>query len=1183
MPDAEWTTKRLQQRLGRFLVVTAALVCLVLATVWLGLALYLTTPLAARQASQLLSDVLNSPVRVTGLRFSGGALSARGLSLASPPDFAVQDLATVKSIKIRPSWLAILSGKKDVDEIVVEDLRVSLGKNGKGEWNFRDLARSFSAKKGSGGGEIFVRRLTVTDASLAVDGVIIDHLSLTMTDLSTKGSTDTRLLLACRDAGGTRFRLEGSTRLGPDPSLDVSLTAPEIALNNYRRSAAGLRGLDVSRGIGSLSVGINFRNGKASAAGRISCDRVALGLGKGVLPLKADLDFTGKYDNSRDEASLEASSLTINETVGLHASGTISQVRTVRKFAAKVSLDRTDLERLTMLLPSAVRGGLVLTGDLHPADFIIAGDAAHGITGGKGTLQLSGGEVAKGEEFLARKLSAVIALVGGTSGWAASGRISQGEASGGELLQSLDARFSAHLTSRLNIVRADLSSFNARLAGIPVTGRIGYLPGAAEPFTAGVAVGAAPVAAANRFLAKQKATFSAGTLTLDIQASGKGPREFTGKLKGELDGCTGDLDGKQVAINEAALDAGFGVTEGKPSVAGKMHWRGSIAGSGPVVLTSVFSIAGNRFSLSAGSVDSGRTHIDFAGIHGALPVPVQEGGGRRIPLRMQLDGVSARSGDAAVSGLSGTIGVDYRSGQGGQRLSGGGQFAVSDFAFKGKRAGSLEGRLDCTETGVITQVNGRVLGGRLNGMAAVDPFAPRKKSSFRFHLDGLKGPEFTPFVPAGLPVKISGGTLDAELEGEYAAGEGISCRVATTAAGISLAGDGGQPLLSDGRLRSVVEVKDDTFFIREGEISPGDGVAITFQGEVAHISSPSRLGSISLVLPITPFGTLLHTFAAQLPENYRTVAVEGTLGWKGNVRLAAGNAILDGELSLEKAGIGGPDQQMAVVDATGTIPVSLVLAGDAGGTKQVRLSYRKENFANLLAALRQAAQKGASLTIGKVRFGPLEWRETSLVMRAENGLTEITALKSTLFEGALLGAGYVNSGKKLRYGLDMTIDDLSLRALCDAYPNIKGYISGKVDGIISLYGEGKGLSSLRGFTDIWTRSGPDEKMLVSKDFLQKLAGRKLQGLFFRNDRPYDRGEIRGYLEGGYLTFEVLDIAHTNMFGIKDLSVSVAPVQNKISLVHLITSIKAAATRGKAAAGGEEAAPAPAATDFKWQE
>ena len=106
-------------------------------------------------------------------------------------------------------------------------------------------------------------------------------------------------------------------------------------------------------------------------------------------------------------------------------------------------------------------------------------------------------------------------------------------------------------------------------------------------------------------------------------------------------------------------------------------------------------------------------------------------------------------------------------------------------------------------------------------------------------------------------------------------------------------------------------------------------------------------------------------------------------------------------------------------------------------------------------------------------------------------------------------------------------------------------------------------------------------MLVSKEFLQKLAGKNLRGLFFRKDRPYDRGEISGYLEKGYLTFETLDIAHNNFFGVRDLSVCVAPVQNKISLDHLVNAVKEAAARGKGTA--KEAGAPPPEAEFTWQE
>src|SRR5208282_4457058 len=150
-------------------------------------------------------------------------------------------------------------------------------------------------------------------------------------------------------------------------------------------------------------------------------------------------------------------------------------------------------------------------------------------------------------------------------------------------------------------------------------------------------------------------------------------------------------------------------------------------------------------------------------------------------------------------------------------------------------------------------------------------------------------------------------------------------------------------------------------------------------------------------------------------------------------------------------------------------------------------------------------------------------------------------------------------------------------------PAIKGYLSGRVDGFVSLFGKEKGLNDMKGLVEIWTRGVNNEKMLVSKEFLQKLAGKKIKGLFFQNDRPYDRGEIGAYLDEGYLTFTTLDISHTNILGITDLSVSVAPVQNRISLDHLFTTIREAATRGKAATGGAAPEAAPASSDFKWEE
>jgi hypothetical protein len=278
-----------------------------------------------------------------------------------------------------------------------------------------------------------------------------------------------------------------------------------------------------------------------------------------------------------------------------------------------------------------------------------------------------------------------------------------------------------------------------------------------------------------------------------------------------------------------------------------------------------------------------------------------------------------------------------------------------------------------------------------------------------------------------------------------------------------------------------------------------------------------------------------------------------------------------------------PSQKLRIDSINGTIPFALDLSGKSAPKSPEKVSFTRENYSRLLPLLQKGVKGEHPFTIGKVRFGTTEFGTTTLSMRGDNGFTEIKSLQSELFRGALLGVGFIRYKGGVQYGADILIHDLSLRELCNSYPAIKGYMSGRVDGFVSLFSQGKGLNDLKGFLEFWTRGVKEEKMLVSKEFLQKLAGKKLKGMFFQNDRSYDRGEIAAYLEGGYLTFKTLDISHTNLIGIRDLSVAVAPVQNKISLDHLLTSIREAASRGKAATGGSAPAETPAATEFKWEE
>ncbi|EHP87986.1 hypothetical protein GeomeDRAFT_0948 [Geobacter metallireducens RCH3] len=280
-----------------------------------------------------------------------------------------------------------------------------------------------------------------------------------------------------------------------------------------------------------------------------------------------------------------------------------------------------------------------------------------------------------------------------------------------------------------------------------------------------------------------------------------------------------------------------------------------------------------------------------------------------------------------------------------------------------------------------------------------------------------------------------------------------------------------------------------------------------------------------------------------------------------------------------------PSQKLLVSGVHGTVPFSLESSPGTYRRARDEVGFTKENFTRLLEQFRQTPTADRTLTVGKLRFGPLELGETTAFLRSANGVVELTSLRSGLSGGEVLGRGFVAMKGGLAYGCDILVYDLSLRRFCDAIPKIKGYVSGRLDGIASLKGAGKGIAGLDGITDLWVRNTKGEKMLLSKEFLQRLAGKKLKGFFFRDDRPFDRGEVSAYLEEGYLTFTTLDISHTNLLGMRDLSVTVAPVQNRIAIDHLFSALKEAATRGKAVSRGDEAPAAepPVQTDFQWRD
>ena len=368
-----------------------------------------------------------------------------------------------------------------------------------------------------------------------------------------------------------------------------------------------------------------------------------------------------------------------------------------------------------------------------------------------------------------------------------------------------------------------------------------------------------------------------------------------------------------------------------------------------------------------------------------------------------------------------------------------------------------------------------------------------------------------------------------------------------------------------------------------------NGIAVNAAGTIENVFLPVRQGRIAFTVPDTSLAAIADSFLNILPRSLQEATIGGNVAVEGAINLQEGKMLVDGAVSLANASIDAPTEKIQITHINGLLPVSFDLAGKAAAVKiKPTSNFTRQNYETLVQQLRRPQEKGETITIGHSSFGGLGIDSLKLQLKAANGVTEIISLDTSLYGGAMLGRGFITIQDGIFYRGDMLFNGLSLLQLCKAFPAITGYISGKVDGIVSFQGEGKKLSDITGFSELWARASADEKMLVSREFLQRLSGKKLSGFFFSSDRKYDHAGLKAGLENGYLTFDALDISNTNFLGIRDLTVTIAPGQNRIAIDHLLNSIQEATVRGKNATstgseGDNTPAAAPPATEFKWDE
>ncbi len=558
----------------------------------------------------------------------------------------------------------------------------------------------------------------------------------------------------------------------------------------------------------------------------------------------------------------------------------------------------------------------------------------------------------------------------------------------------------------------------------------------------------------------------------------------------------------------------------------------------------------------------------------------------RYPLNADFSGCDIRRGDALLKKLSGNIRGVFATDSNKKWMEGTVNLSAEKASWQGKESGNVTVHAMFSESGGKAEFKTSVLGGSVSGNAVFNPFALPEKVGFNINTKGIQLAGAMKYAGLKGDTRLSGGVLDAACNGSFSRSGGLICHIEARGENIAVTGKGAKTLLSAGGINVNSDLSGKKLVINEILLTAGKDVSAKASGTIDNFLLPDRQGRINFNVPTTSLASAADSFLNLLPRSIQEATVEGSLAAEGVVNLQEGKILVDGAVTLANINIDAPTEKAKVTGINGVLPLSLDLAGKSAVKLPASSGFSRQNYNSLIAQLRQTVDKVNTITIDGCSFGGLSLGSIKLKLRAAKGVTGIVSLDSSIFGGSLLGKGFITTQNGILYRGDMLFNDLSMIQLCNAFPAITGYMSGRIDGILSFQGKGKQLSGISGFTEFWARGTAAEKMLVSKEFLQRLSGKKLSGFFFSSDRAYDHAGIKAALENGFLTFDSLDISHTNVFGVRDLGVTIAPSQNRIAIDHLLNSIKEATVRGKGAAGpaGKDApAAAPPATEFKWAE
>ncbi len=1156
-------------------------VALLAFSVYILFRILLATPMATDYLGRTLSGYTNHKVTVSGLTLVGRTIYLNGIVIESPTGFTNRKMISARTIALTPDIIGLIQGKRSLSRLEITGLSIFAEKNSPGSWNFSSLLKLFTKKKEKPSGELLIKRFSLQDASIRINGYSIEKLDMSLTDFSTKGSTDSKLALSGKDAEGNPLRLTAEGHLGDNPVFHIMADAPTFSLAPLQRFLHGNTRLHFEKARGKLTLTADLHNKILAIQSAASFKQLSYSFSEESLSIGGYLNFEARYDFKADSAEITRADLGIDNLMTIRARGSVQQASKESAFTLQMTPDKIDLGSLFSQLPESGRRGISLSGEITSRGFQLNGNRTKGIITATGNLSLRRVVLVQAKQLILAGGAADFSLSKMAKNWLLDGTIFTERQKNTPLIESLSLPVTALFSPRFVPVRVAAPTMKAVVAGIPLKGSFQYLDTSPAPYALNCAARNVPITSLNGFLAKKLTTthLTSGEFTATAKLSGISPQKFSGMMALDLVSAAGTSSKSRISLKKAAILSTIQKTNGIFTAKGSLEASGGKLDDRPFSAKTDFTLKDREVTLQKLLFTFASTEIRAREITGKLPIKGVGPHKDQIPFFASLAGAEVRSGDLAASGITGQINVQYDTADHQRPLVGKADTSVTSLAYRNQPVASCAVHITADGKNLGAEIKGNSLGGTLSARIHTEIFSKTRKTSFTASLLKQKLEQLEGLLPRKVSPHISAGTADVLLSGTYTQLSGIEGNSSVTGSDISLKGSSGKTLASGIAAAFDATIRGKSLTVKKGILSLSGGPSLRIGGTVERFASADRTGNLSFSMPSTAINSLLDAFANALPRNLQEASCEGSCSLAGSVDLQGASTRINGSISLESASLEMPSQKLTVAGIAGSLPFSLEFPWQGVEPEPAPRSYSRENFSRILEDLNRNSGSGNRISIGTIRFGALETGKLSVFISTSRGTMKFSPIKLNLYDGRLLGSGYLILKGTPEYGADFLLNDLSLKQFCDSFPSIKGYITGRVDGVLSLKNRKGGMNNLTGFVNLWTRTGKGEKMLVSKEFLQKLAGKKLRGFFFQNDRPYDNGEISAYLQQNFLTFEKLNISHTNFLGMKDLSVSVAPVQNRIALDHLLGSIRDAAARGKGGGEGTQ----PVQTDLKWLE